>query len=918
MLRRLASRIESQRVAVLLIALIAAWPLITRSDLPRHTDLELHVFRAAEFQRLLIDRPLEYPRWAPNFYYGYGYPIFNYYAPLTYYAASVFTLIPGVDIVGGMKGVLLLTFVLAGCGTYTFARRHIGSNGGVIAAAAYVGSPYLVFIDPFMRGDVAEFLALGCLPWVFLAFDRPLRSPRAIGLAALALSAIVFSHNLMALMAAVLLIGWLIWRGVFVDGVGRWPRDLLAIALATGLTTIFWLPFFAERGAIRLEVAGPGHFDFRSHFVEPGTLLQPSPALDLGATAPHFVYNLGFAQWGLALLALVALRRLAQLASRITVFFLLASCLLVFLMTPASQFLWEAVPPAALIQFPWRWLGPAAFTLAMCAGAGASAASDLYPRIAANKREWIRDDSRRFAVRLFRFVPAAMLVSLVGFALPTTYPPEWSADFGDTSPPGAIDFELSGVALGTTSTGDFLPVTVGQVPPPNSSTIESIRVGRPDRFDYASAPDARIEPIRLDDLDVEYRVATTAGFAARFFVFAFPGWQAYVDGQPVDSRPTGGDGFIAFDVPASAQSFGLRFESTPPRTVGSIASLISGLTMVVLLMRPQVSSLGAVGRPASNPQPTIPPSNRPTNQLLFTVLAFLVLKVALIDRCATCFRYTSPPGEALAATNKQTANFGSHIELLGFDLPRPEVQAGDVIPLTLYWRAAAPVPVNYQVFAHLVRPEYILWGQSDKLNPGDFPTTRWPLDKYVWDDHRIRVLPGTPPGEYTIVVGLYTLGDGRRASVVNADGTPIGDSVSLSLPVRVTRPAQPPSIDSLDMQARFDRKLEGVTLLGASIEQAVLPRPNFVRLTLFWQALIDAPSDRIVRAQMIDANGAVANVVEISPTGGAYPPPSWRAGEIVRDVYAFWLPPDFAPGKYAVRVSVGGTDMDIAQVEVTP
>ena len=26
-----------------------------------------------------------YPRWVPEFYYGYGYPLFNYYAPLSYY-----------------------------------------------------------------------------------------------------------------------------------------------------------------------------------------------------------------------------------------------------------------------------------------------------------------------------------------------------------------------------------------------------------------------------------------------------------------------------------------------------------------------------------------------------------------------------------------------------------------------------------------------------------------------------------------------------------------------------------------------------------------------------------------------------------------------------------------------------------------
>ena len=222
----------------------------------------------------------------------------------------------------------------------------------------------------------------------------------------------------------------------------------------------------------------------------------------------------------------------------------------------------------------------------------------------------------------------------------------------------------------------------------------------------------------------------------------------------------------------------------------------------------------------------------------------------------------------------------------------------------MYWKATAPAPTNYQVFAHLARPPFVLWGQSDKLNPGDFPTTRWPLDKYVWDDHTLRVLPGTPPGEYAIVVGLYTLGDGRRAPVLDTAGQIVGDSVQLSLPVRVVRASAPPAIESLNVQLPIRRREGDLLLLGASIEHTRLPRPNFARLTLFWQALANAPADRVVRARLLDQNGNVASEIVTLPTGGAYPTSAWQTGEIVRDVYAFWLPPDFPPGRYDVRVTL--------------
>jgi hypothetical protein len=59
-----------------------------------------------------------------------------------------------------------------------------------------------------------------------------------------------------------------------------------------------------------------------------------------------------------------------------------------------------------------------------------------------------------------------------------------------------------------------------------------------------------------------------------------------------------------------------------------------------------------------------------------------------------------------------------------------------------------------------------------------------------------------------------------------------------------------------------------------------------------------------VRAALLDAAGAAAGEVATAPVGGAYPTAEWRVGEIVRDVYAFWLPPDFPPGRYAVQVTI--------------
>jgi hypothetical protein len=164
------------------------------------------------------------------------------------------------------------------------------------------------------------------------------------------------------------------------------------------------------------------------------------------------------------------------------------------------------------------------------------------------------------------------------------------------------------------------------------------------------------------------------------------------------------------------------------------------------------------------------------------------------------------------------------------------VRAGGTLALTLYWRATAPVPSNYQVFAHLTRPVTHLWGQSDHLNPGDLPTGRWPTDKYVRDEHQIKVLPGTPPGDYQLTVGLYTLADGVRVPVYEPGGALLGDTFTLQTPVRVTRPRRPPSEEALGLTDVIGKEYAGeISLLGAVLPDRRIELPG-LRLALMWRA----------------------------------------------------------------------------------
>jgi len=934
---------------VLALALVAAAAFITRPGLPRETDAELHVYRAAELGHTLRGGAL-YPRWAPDFFYGYGYPIFNYYAPLTYYLANLFDLLPGVGIVGGVKAVFVLGLVLGALGTYLLGRDLFGPAAGVLTAASFTFAPYVVFIDPHARGDLAEHFALCLMPLTLFAFQRLMRGEGRRGALAgsvVGLAALVFSHNLFGLVAAGLLVTyWLwevLWRPVgFSETRQVWRLagwGALSFALAAALVAFFWLPALLEIDAVKLDVIGPGHFDFREHFLSLGELVAPSRVLDMGATAPRYRFNLGLAQWVLAAAGAMGLLRKpkAQVSnpksqipnSKMRMgYFVVLGLGLVFLMLPVSTPVWELVPGMAYLQFPWRLLGPANLMLAVCAAGSVT---------------WLPAGRWRDPAR------ALLLAAILALALPVLYPPMWGPDFGPTEPADIIHWEMRTEAVGTTSTGDFVPAEAALVLMyPQGSLVDSyLEPGPVDRVNRATLPEgASVEILEHGPLHDRFLVRTPTRFVLRLFTFYFPGWRATVDGAEVEIEVAGPEGFITFWVPEGEHEVHVRFGDTPPRTAGWAISGVglAGLIAALVLTREppdapihRGSCISLIrGSPLPPPRqgvhldeaPTDAPIHRgscislirgslPLLWLGGVLLLFAVLKSAVIDTHDDWLRCTSPPGEARAAQHELWAGFvdgGGRVELLGYDLPRRRVRSGETVPVTLYWHALTPLEVNYQSFVHLARPLHVLWGQEDHLNPGNLPTERWPLDRYVWDEYEIPILPGTPPGEYALNVGIYSMAEGYRLQRYDEVGQIAGDSVVIAL-VEVERPRRQPTVAELGMTREVDAAFPegGVTLLGYAQPYEQMALPGGWPLTLFWRAERDAPAALSRDLVLLDAEGREAARLSGAPADGAYPFGAWQAGEVVRDPLVLAVPQmldlgpadvDRASGTYRFGVAV--------------
>jgi len=139
-----------------------------------------------------------------------------------------------------------------------------------------------------------------------------------------------------------------------------------------------------------------------------------------------------------------------------------------------------------------------------------------------------------------------------------------------------------------------------------------------------------------------------------------------------------------------------------------------------------------------------------------------------------------------APTAFVAAQLGDVITLEGYALPETAFAPGDVVPLTLFWRAETTPGERYKVFVHLLDAAGTLVAQTDTEPGGGFALTAlWPPGERLTDRYGVFVPPESPPGEYRLLVGMYSFSGERLPVALN--GQPAGDTLTLTT-LTVTSP----------------------------------------------------------------------------------------------------------------------------------
>ena len=594
---------------ILIFALIVISPLLQPGYFWGAHDARHDAYFIFQYDKSVQDG-IWFPRWSPDWTFGYGYPFFIVYGPLATFVGELFHHFLGLGFEASVKAVLALSIVVSGFAMYGFVRSWLGRNAGLVAAVAFMAIPYHL-VDVYVRAALAESVALAFLPLALWGFRETVRRPRLTAIlgAGFAYAAIMWTSNLVALiftpgLAAyvAILIFWQYReaRGRGGEEEGRRGGGILralvrtalapalAFALGLGLSAAFFVPALIEQGYINRTQWFGEYYDPTQHFVYFFQLFNPAWGFGISQPGPDDIaqgamsFQLGAAATLLSLVALVTARRLKPSVRREVWFWGLWAAVSIFLTLNVSALAWRYLPIVPYAQFPWRYLMLAILPLSILPGT-----------LVADSR-WLMANGKWQTANKQALWPAFLLSALL---LLSSYPYLRVEMRAPTVEQGPVSYAALMRFQRTSDEMTGVTAWVDAQKRPIWSDMADLWVkDKPvtTRVDYSQVPQNKTLAVNSEDVgsahEQIYWYAEGPGKSITFNRFWYPGWTAWLldgkDGRPVRKLPLeredGPLARIVVPVPAGEGYILLRFEDTPLRAAAKWVTLVALGAVVVI------------------------------------------------------------------------------------------------------------------------------------------------------------------------------------------------------------------------------------------------------------------------------------------------------------------------------------------------
>jgi hypothetical protein len=140
------------------------------------------------------------------------------------------------------------------------------------------------------------------------------------------------------------------------------------------------------------------------------------------------------------------------------------------------------------------------------------------------------------------------------------------------------------------------------------------------------------------------------------------------------------------------------------------------------------------------------------------------------------------PALLVEPANDVDYRLGDSIWLKGYSLPQSSVEAGSTISLDLFWQATEYPASGDKTFVQIINLDTVHKAAQRDSEPGcgKYTLEDWRPGDLNYDPYTLTIAPDTPPGNYSVLVGLYDKETEERYPVFAADGAAVGDSIALT------------------------------------------------------------------------------------------------------------------------------------------
>jgi hypothetical protein len=545
---------DSRIILVIAVAVGLCSPFLHLEWIAVHEGYS-YIWRTLEWAQELRAGSL-YARWCPDFYGGYGSPLFLFYAPVIYSIAGTLTA-TFLDPFDALKVVVVVGSVLSGVGTYALVYGETRQrDAALLGALAYLASPYRNG-NLYARGDIGEFFCIALLP-ISIALYRAAAREAQPGRARLLAVAAATTHGLMIMTHAVLglwgslVVGLIVLGSVFslwANGVWRRAVPLvLALACAPGLAGVYVVPAMAYRSRTHTERLVNGFYRPKEHWVSFSSFFGK-----YWLFSPNFLaigYLLAAAGVAAVLVLIFNYRQ-----GRAVLGWVALTVGLVFLTLPHARWFWEPglVPLSQFIQFPWRLLGPASLTASVALGV-ALAHSRLGDQLKG----------------------ALAILAPTAFFILVSWPFLSQVEHKKANSPGDPDSMRAGL-YSATDADEYQPTGTGKLPQgPRGEDLVLRKQGAEVQF---SASDGSRHSLGIKSEQNNAQV--TLG------VYDFPGWKVETLSGPAQAKlEADKHGLITVHLPVTGEyRLAVRYGASPASLLGGWLSVLSALALGLIAVR---------------------------------------------------------------------------------------------------------------------------------------------------------------------------------------------------------------------------------------------------------------------------------------------------------------------------------------------